>query len=342
MISKTPARHCLLALGCMVILFSETSCSKSSDDTTTDVYGDWSRASDFEGVARTEAISFTIGDTAYIGSGYDRNNRLSDCWGFDPATGTWTQKADMPGVARSSASAFSVNGKGYVGTGYDGINKLKDFYEYDPATNSWTQKAAFGGSSRYDATAFSINGKGYISCGFDGNHLKDLWEYDPTTDQWLQKSSLGGTKRSGASSFVLGNNAYVVGGINNGSYPDDFWMYDPTTNTWEQKRQVSAISTEDYDDLYTDIARSNAATFVMNNKAFLIGGDKSGILATAWAYDPATDLWIQKTALEASARSGAVGFTVGGIGYIGTGSSTSYRFDDLWKFSPDAEQVANN
>jgi N-acetylneuraminic acid mutarotase len=324
------------------LLFSLASCSKSSDDDSSDILGDWSRASDFEGVARTEAVSFTIGDNAYVGSGYDGTERLSDYWVLDATTGTWTQKADMPGTARSSAAAFAVNSKGYVGTGYDGLDKLNDFYEYDPISNTWTRKADLPANARYEATGFALGDKGYITCGFDGNYLKDLWEYNATTDVWEQKASLGGTKRSGAQVFIIDNAAYIVGGINNGEYPNDFWKYDASSNSWEQKRKITNVSDEEYDDDYTDINRSNGNTLVINGKGYLVCGDRSGVLTSVWQYNPTGDTWETKTALEASGRNGAIAFTVNGAGYITTGSNSSYRFDDLWKFNPDATQVDNN
>jgi len=331
-----------LAIAATLFLILFTGCSKSSDDSSSDIIGDWSRASDFEGVARTEAVSFTIGNNAYVGSGFDGTNRLSDYWALDPATGTWSQKSDMPGLARNSAVAFTIDGKGYVGTGYDGLDKLKDFYEYDPASDTWTRKTDFPAAARYEATGFSLGDKGYITCGFDGNYLKDLWEYNPLTNQWAQKASLGGTKRSSAQVFVIDNYAYVVGGINNGDYPNDFWKYDPSSNSWVQQRSISDISSDSYDDDYSDITRSNASAFVMNNKGYLVCGERNGVLTSVWQYNAVDDAWLSKTALEASARSGAIGFAANGVGYITTGSNSSYRFDDLWKFNPNVEQVDNN
>lgn len=322
-------------------IISFASCGKITESSSS-TDGDWSRASDFEGAARTEAVSFTIGDAVFVGGGYDGTDRRKDYWAFNSETGTWTQKADMPGIMRNSAAAFSLNGKGYVGTGYDGTDKLKDFWEYDPATNSWLQKADFGGSARYGAVAFALNGKGYIGTGYDANHLKDLWEYSTETNTWLQKASLGGTKRSDAAVFVINEKAYIVGGINNGAYPNDFWMYDATTNQWVEKRKVTNANSADYDNSYSGINRSNAATFVMNNKGYLICGESNGVIGTVWEYDPSTDLWKGKTALEATARTGAVAFTIKGIGYITTGGNSSYRFDDLWKFSPNTKKVDNN
>ena len=90
------------------------SCHSSSSSTT---MGDWQTRSEMDGVARSEAVSFVIGDSAYIATGYDGTYRLADLWQYNPALDSWRQKADLPGTPRSSAVAFPLNGKGYVGTG---------------------------------------------------------------------------------------------------------------------------------------------------------------------------------------------------------------------------------
>jgi len=326
----------------LMLIAGAYSCTKSSV-TSTDLVGNWARSSEFEGVGRTEAVSFTIADKVYVGGGYDGTTRLNDFWQYDQSNGTWYRKADFPGVARNSAVAFSVNGKGYVGTGFDGINKLKDFWEYDPASDTWTQKTDFAGTPRYGAVAFSIGSKGYITTGYDGNYLKDLWEYDPSTNTWLQKASLAGSKRTDAVAFVSDNKAYVVTGVNNGSYLNDFWAYDPATDSWTEKRKITSVSDDAYDDDYgTDITRSNATIFIMNNKAYLSTGNRNGIIGTTWEYDIANDLWAQKTSFEGTAREGGLSFTINNRGYLTTGNTSSSRFDDLWEFFPNDAVNAND
>jgi N-acetylneuraminic acid mutarotase len=325
------------------VLFTVISgCSKSSDD---DLVGNWSRRSEFEGVGRTEAVTFTIGTKIYVGGGYDGKDRLVDFWEFNLVTGTWYQKADFPGTPRNSAVAFTVNGKAYVGTGYDeNDNKLKDFWEFDPVANLWTRKADFGGTARYNAVAFAVGTKGYVGTGYDGSYLKDLWEYDPTSDKWLQKASLTGSKRTEASVFVYNNQAYVVGGSNNGTYLNDFWVYNPAVNTWTEKRKISSVNDDEtYDDDYGDnIRRANAVVMVSDNRAYLVCGNRSGIIGTVWQYNIDNDTWKQKTSFEGTAREGALGFSMNNRIFIVTGSNTSYWFDDLWEFSPDVDQDDND
>lgn len=320
-----------------------TSCEKDTESSD-DLVGNWTRRYEFEGVGRTEAVSFTIGNTVYVGGGFDGSNRLNDFWSFDQNTGTWTPIKAFPGDARNSAVAFSVNGKGYVGTGInENATKLKDFWEYDPATDNWTQVADFGGTARYSAVAFTINGKGYVSCGYDGNYLKDLWEFNPSTNTWTQKASLYGSKRSEAVAFVYNNMGYVLTGFNNGSYLNDFWAYDPNTDSWTEKRKISDATDETFDDDYGDnIRRGNAVLFVIGDYAYLTCGRQSGIIGTTWQYDIANDLWSEKTGFEGSSREGAIGFSVNNRGFVVTGNNSSYRFDDMWEFFPNEEQNDND
>ncbi|MEO8415509.1 MAG: kelch repeat-containing protein [Ginsengibacter sp.] len=323
-----------------IISFGILSCSKSSSTAT--VLGNWVSKSGFDGVARSEAVSFVINDTAYIGTGYDGTSRLNDLWKYDAVKNFWEQKADLPGAARNSAIAFVASGKGYVGTGFDGLNKLKDMWQYDPAANSWIQKNDFAGSARYDAVSFAILDKGYISTGFDGNYLKDFWEYDPSTDAWTLDPGFGGSKRMAAVAFVYNNKGYICTGTNNGTAVNDFWSYDPSTSAWTELRQITNISADSYDDNYTDIIRSNAAAFVIGSKAYLTTGENGSLLSSTWEYDFASDLWTSKTAFEGSPRTGAVAFSVNSEGYVTTGRSSTLPFDDLRQFFPDQTYNAND
>lgn len=321
-------------------LFLLYSCTKSTASTT-DTIGNWVRKSDFDGVARSEAVSFVIGDTAYIGTGYDGSVRLNDVWKYDVDNNYWIQRAAFPGDARSSAVAFSTTTKGYITTGFNGIVKLKDTWEYNPAQNSWTEKADFGGTARIDAVAFGIADKGYVTTGNDGNDLKDFWQYDPAADSWTQKVSLGGSKRSGAVAFVYKNQGYVVTGINNGTTVNDFWSYDPAADKWTEKNFITNVSTDAFDDAY-NIVRSNATAFVIGDKAYISTGENGSILKTTWEYDFASDVWTLKTPWEGLERTGAVSFSVKNRGFLVTGRNSTYRFDDMREFLPTATYDVND
>jgi N-acetylneuraminic acid mutarotase len=322
-----------------VLLLSVSGCGDDNNDDNEELIGNWFELSDFEGVPRSDAVAFHIGNKAYIGTGYDGSDRLKDFWEYDPQLNNWTQKADLPGVPRNGAVGFGTDSKGYIGTGYDGANKLKDFWEYDPATNTWRQISDFGGTARYGAVSFAINNKGYVGTGYDGSALKDFWLYDPAADQWTKMLSLGGGKRRDAVAFVIDGKGYVCTGIDNGVYEDDFWEYDPVASVWDSKRSISNRSDDDYDDDYTSIIGTNKVAFSIDGKGYITTGGQGTIGTTVWEYEPVSDLWTLKTSLEASGRTEAVAFSIEDVGYVVAGRNGSYYFDDLWGFEPNAEQI---
>lgn len=335
------ARHyCWILAG-----LSLAACSKSSSSDD-DNNGNWINMFEMSGKPRSEAVAFTINDTAYVGTGYDGEKYLKDFWKYDVVSG-WTQIADLPGVERVSATAMVIANKGYVGTGFDGLNRLNDFYAYSPATGAWEPKAPLVGSNpaislaRKDAVSFSLKGMGYIATGNDGGALKDVYMYNPATDSWSTKATFIGSKRTEAVAFVLGDSAYIATGINNSELKNDFWVYHPDTDTWVEKRKISNFSDDDYDNDY-DIMRSGGTAFVMNNKAYVCTGVKSGLAGDVWEYDPVNDLWTKKRDFEGIARTGGVAFTLGGKGYVGTGRTSSLPLDNFFRFDPDAEYNAND
>ena len=315
-----------------------TSCNKTTEDV---LVGNWVKLSDFDGIPRSDAVGFSIGTKGYLGTGYDGSGRLSDFWEYDPVRNAWTQKADVPDPARNGAIGFGTDTKGYIGTGFDGKNRLGDFYEYDPVLNTWTRKADFGGSERYGAVAFALNNKGYVGTGYDLNYLKDFWEYDPATDTWTQKTSIGGSKRRDAACFTVNGKGYIVTGLDNGIYLTDMWEYEPGSDTWNKKRAITNATDETFDDKYTTITGIGKVGFGIAGKGYLAtGGQTTG--TDCWEYNPVDDLWTQKTPFEGTIRSDAVGFTIGNRGYVTTGRSGTYYFDDIWALDPEATYDQND
>ena len=163
-------------LASSVLLLILSSCNDEISDGDED--GNWVKVSDYEGDTRTGAVSFVIGDFAYVGLGTDGDDYFTDFWRYDPSRNFWEEIAPFPGIGRISAVAFATDGNGYVGTGFNEdleTEELGDFWKYDPTSDEWTEIAPFGGSERYSAVAFSVNGQGYVGTGYDGSFLKDFW-----------------------------------------------------------------------------------------------------------------------------------------------------------------------
>jgi N-acetylneuraminic acid mutarotase len=286
----------------------------------------WVSKSIFPGGAREKAVSFTIGNKAYMGLGFDGINKRKDFWEYDPATNIWKQKKDFPGAARELAVGFAIGDKGYIGTGdTSSFDLAKDFWEYDPATDNWTRKADFAGTARVGAVGFAIGSKGYITTGMSqSGRTKDCWEYDPATNQWTQKADFGGFPRQEALGFGVGAKGYVgTGNLSSVDMAKDFWEFDPAANSWTRKADLEGEG------------RSSAAGFVINGKIYIGTGINSSYkgLADFWVFTPQTNSWSSLVNFPGTARWDAVGFAVGTKGYFTTGYERS-MFNDTWEFSP--------
>ena len=134
-----------------------------------------------------------------------------------------------------------------------------------------------------------------------------------------------------AAGFSIGNYGYIATG-NAGGFTYDLWQYDPSAGTWAEKDSLP---------LLLGNPRDNAACFVIGNYAYLGTGFDGVLMAPAsdfWRYDPSANSWMQILDLQGTARAAAVGFSIGGKGYIHGGwdinmMSPTY-YDDLWELSP--------
>ena len=289
----------------------------------------WSKKANFAGGKRMQAVSFSIGNKGYIGTGasgiYANDPKLKDFWEYDPQSNTWTQKADFAGGNRKQAIGFSIGDKGYIGTGLDeNNNRCQDFWEYDPQTNTWTQKADFAGGGRILAVGFSIGNKGYVGTGLGVGDNQDFWEYDPELNVWTRKADFLGKIRYQAVGFSIENKGYIGTGRDEKSWDNDFWEYDPDSNVWTQKAD------------FLGKKRYQAVGFSIGNKGYIgTGSDGTGgSCQDFWEYNPATNAWAQKAKCIGEDRGAAVGFTIGNKSYVGTGYFYNILFGDFWEFSP--------
>ena len=351
-------------------LMSLSSCNTSSSTT---LPGSWDQLSDFDGITRSGAVSFVIGNYAYVGTGYnyDNNIRLVDFWRYDPQIDTWVQMANFPGQPRSNAVGFSLNGKGYVGTGLGGsdINNplpLSDFWEFDPSNGTkgtWTKINDFGRSNtptdtilaRYGAMAFTVGNRSFVGGGYNLQGFRDLWEYDQPSGNWIQRPSLGGSKRQNGFVFVIDNYAYVGGGSDNGTYVTNFYRFDPsalsdaTKNPWFQLNGLTGKD-KNGNAIVQPRSRELACAWAINGMGYVSCGSIGAPQSDTWQYTPPVvdsngnitsgDTWAQEfsfssnTPTVGSARDSGIGFAIGLFGYVTTGKSGSRRFDDCWVFNP--------
>lgn len=185
----------------------------------------WTQKANFIGTPRRQAVSFTLYDIGYVGTGIDASGFTKDMYKYEPLTNTWTQIADFGGSARKEAVGFTMGHHAYVGTGDDGV-MLNDFWQYDPTGDTWLQKADLPATARKGAVGWGTFPQAFICTGEDinFNYTKDLWEYNYWSDSWTQRADFMGAGRSNAIAFTLGGIAYVGTGYD-GQFYDDFYAY---------------------------------------------------------------------------------------------------------------------
>jgi N-acetylneuraminic acid mutarotase len=204
------------------------------------------------------------------------------------------------------------------------------------AANTWTQKTDFGGTTIDFGVGFSIGVKGYVGLGYDGSNLQTFWKYDPTANTWTQLANFTGAARASAVGFSIGSKGYVgLGADTSYNNYNDFYEYDPSANSWTAKTS------------FPGTARASAVGFSIGTKGYVgTGGRKTSLLGSTtyyqdfYEYNPSTNSWTAKTSFTGSARGGAVGFSIGNKGYVGTGNygttSSPTVLQDFYQYDPSA------
>ncbi|AJR15537.1 putative exported protein [Leptospira interrogans serovar Linhai str. 56609] len=139
--------------------------------------------------------------------------------------------------------------------------------------------------------------------------------------------------RNGAVTFAINGKGYLAGGVSYYGFQNDLWKYDPTTDSWMQKANIPS-----------PVGYRHASGFALNGKGYYgLGIDNNSTLYKNWReYNPITNQWVSKLNFPGPARFGAVSFTIGNKGYLGTGSTTDISDgnnvkSDFWEYNPTTD-----
>lgn len=214
----------------------------------------WTQKNNFPGGARYGSFSFVIGNTGYIGSGYNPMSSPAtiyhDVWAYDAVTDSWTQKANTSVPEYYGFSSFVINSNAVVvggfGTGSPQTVPANKVWMYDPLMDQWTQKNNFPVTIGL-ATGFETGNEGYIATGAEqlgSNQIKlnTVYKYNSITDSWSLQAPFPGAGRSGMQAFVINGHVYAGTGLGLASaYYNDWYEYVPSSTTSLQETALQRV-----------------------------------------------------------------------------------------------------
>lgn len=289
----------------------------------------WRRLTDFPADARKNAISFSIGDSAFVGAGTAGSTHKRDMYRYNIPSDTWDTLSNYPGQGLRLNFNTSCNGKGYVGGGV-GSGVERDFYEYNPLSDTWRSLGNFPFGDRSSGVCFAIDDTVYFGLGYNGSiDFTDLWAYSINDSTWSQKASFLGVGRVRANVMVMNGRAIVGGGFEVGQTTmlTDYYEYDPQTNQWTS---ITA---------FPNAGRSASATFKVGAQAFIFGGSIANNLYDndLWGYGlfGSNAQWFQGINQPPVSRTNAVSFSTSMNGFIACGNQIGGgELNDFWKYDP--------
>lgn len=287
----------------------------------------WQQSIDFPAAERDDAVSFTIGNFAYCGSGVVPGwLSAGDFYKFDLTTQEWSSITALPsGQERQYACAFVHGSKGYVFGGYDG-SFINSFLEYDPVSNQWTQLPAMPSLGRGGSSCFVVADTAYIVGGRTASQATDeVWAYHINEQTWVQKNNLPFGERWKGSAISHQNNGYFgFGRKDDGQLYSDFYRYDAANDDWI----ILA-------DLPSDERCYSQFSIFDNKIVTLFGlGNANTYLNDVWIYDDIVDVWTPQTTFPNEALKGGIVFSNHHSIYYSTGiTSLNERQKRTWKLT---------
>lgn len=142
----------------------------------------WTQIDDFPGVARTGAVSFVVGDKAYVGLGSDGQGAPpinKDIWRYDAKTGKWDPMTDFPVTASLVGVLFSNETKAYIGVAENSASHYGQMFEYDPADDSWREIKKYPSGNSLLTNSFTLNDKMFVLGGWWSEYSRQVWEFVP-------------------------------------------------------------------------------------------------------------------------------------------------------------------
>ena len=186
-------------------------------------------------------------------------------------------------------------------------------------SQTWNTRQSLPSTTRTSAGAFAIGNDGYIIGGevATGGAIADFWKYNSLANNWSSMPAFPGVARTKPASFSINDIGYYGLGTD-----PSFYKFDPSLNQWLQ------LATPTFNLNYW-----NTTYFTIGTDAYFLPVNSTTVLK----YNTLTNTWSTlATNFPGVTRSGAVGFSINGKGYISCGLNTFANpyLTDLWEFDP--------
>lgn len=141
---------------------------------------------------------------------------------------------------------------------------------------------------------------------------------------WTQRMNFSGPARIQAVALSIGEKGYITTGTSGTpySYFKDFQEYDAISNSWIFKSDVPMS------------LRGSSGFAIGKNVYLTVGQSPYNYNDVLYQWNQTTDIWSTKTSFPANyERIAALGFSIGGKGYIAAGQSVNLTpLNDLWEY----------
>lgn len=131
---------------------------------------------------RVNALSFVIGNNAYVGGGYVIGTGmppcLTDLYRFDEQSKKWQAVADIP-ENTVPGPTFGTTSRGYVGLMKKNNAVDTQMFEYNPESDRWRKLHNFPSVQSLLTTSFVINNHAFVIGGTFSDSAHEVWEFVP-------------------------------------------------------------------------------------------------------------------------------------------------------------------
>jgi thiosulfate/3-mercaptopyruvate sulfurtransferase len=289
-----------------------------------------------------DGLIYIIGGSSEI----PPSGATSAVYSFDPVTFDLTPLASLPSP-RLRSGAVILDGQIYVmggeaeEAGTSRIKVLTETLSYDPGSDTWTTLKPMA-TSRLGVKGAAAFGRIYMCGGFsyntaDGMHTTGLVEsYDPVGNTWRSEGEML-IPRFNQFMESVDNVVYLIGGYV--GFPR--WLAD--VENLINFPNVAAYKPEMAEERSPlPAAQHGGATAVYNDKIYIFGGFENGSLTSkVFEYDPAADLWTQKSDIPYGAVQGASAVATGpGIVVFGGADEFGNAKTAAYSYQPSLDQWA--